>query len=551
MKSLPPPQRKLLGPNDLGALFGKPKPTAQYMRGERSSTFFGWHPVLRDARDDVRAAYWRASARTIDMIQNSGWIAGIIRRGVATIMGTELRLALKPDYEALGWTQKFSANWSRKTERRWEAWANNALECDAAGLWNIHIQAAAALRSYFGAGEWVAEYPFISRPQSSTRTKVQLIPAYRLTQETNGVDLFQGVRVDRHGLPMSYRFRLTQPIVDPGEVIEIPARDSANRPRVAHVYEGDISQMRGISPFTPVLERVKQYDELAGATLKTAIIQSLFGATVTSPSPTADVLSALQSPDEQQRDGDPTIDTYFRATDEWYRGANIDLGGLSRLAHLFPGEKLEFLRSETPNSNYEPFSKFILREIAACAGFTFEDMTGDYTGATYSSIRMSTTTNWPIQLHRRKHVVAPFYQAAFECWLEEEIERGTTPFPGGLAKFLAFRKEATSATWRGAPKPQADDLKWTNATEKLRNMGVITDETICAEIGTDWEDVYEQKARERDRRKKLKLPETIVAGSTVADEDELDKPGGEDDGETGDQPKAAPKKPARNKEKRQ
>ena len=82
-------------------------------------------------------------------------------------------------------------------------------------------------------------------------------------------------------------------------------------------------------------------------------------------------------------------------------------------------------------------------------------------------------------------------------------------------------------------------------------MGVITDETICAEIGTDWEDVYEQKARERDLRKKLKLPETIVAGSTVADEDELDKPGGEDDGETGDPPKAAPKKPARNKEKRQ
>jgi lambda family phage portal protein len=517
----------------LGALFGRPRPGAQYMRGERSPTFFGWHPVLRDARDDVRAAYWRASARAIDMIQNSGWIAGVIRRAVATVMGTELRLALKPDFEALGWTQEFSAEWARKVERRWEAWAANPLECDAAGVWNIHQQAAAALRSYFAAGEWVAEYPFIARSQSKTRTKVQLIPAYRLTQETNGVDLFQGVRVDRHGMPLSYRFRLTQPIVDPGEVLEIAARDAANRPRVVHTFEGDISQMRGISPFTPVLERTKQYDQLSGATLQTAIIQSIFAATVTSPSPTQEILGALQSPDEQQKDGDPTIDTYFRASEQWYKGTNIDLGGVSRMAHLFPGEKLEFMRSETPNSNYEPFARFLLREIAACAGFTTEDMTGDYNGATYSSIRMSTTTNWPIQLWRRKHIVAPFYQSAFECWLEEDIERGMTPFPGGLAKFLAFRNEACKADWRGPPKPQADDLKWTAATEKQRNMGVVTDEQICAEMGTDWEDVYEQRAREKQRREDLKLADPIIAGSTIADADTLDEDEGDQD-ETGD-----------------
>ena len=524
-------------------------PGAQYMRGERSPTFFGWHPVLRDAREDVRAAYWRASARTIDMIQNSGWIAGVIRRAVASVMGTELRLALTPDFEALGWSQKKSAAWSRKVERRWEAWAGDKLECDAAGVWNIHQQAAAALRSYFAAGEWVAEMPFIVRPQSATRTKVQLVPAHRLTQESNGVDLFQGVRVDKHGLPLSYRFRLTQPIVDPGEVLEIQARDSANRPRVVHTFEGDISQMRGISPFTPVLERTKQYDQLSGATLTSAITQSLFAASITSPSATADVLAALQSPEEQQDDGDPTIDTYFRASEQWYKGASIDLGGASRMAHLFPGEKLEFLRSETPNSNYEPFARFLLREIAACAGFTFEDVTGDYNGATYSSIRMSTTTNWPIQLWRRKHIVAPFYQAAFECWLEEDIERGLTPFPGGMAKFLAFRKEVCKAHWRGPPKPQADDLKWTNATEKQKNMGVLTDEAICAEMGHDWEDVYEQRAREKQRRKTLGLPETLVAGSTVVDDDELDEEVGGDEDDDKDKPGKTPPgkdKPAKN-----
>ncbi len=528
------------------------KPGAQYMRGERSTVFGGWHPVLRDAREDVRAAYWRASARTIDSIQNSGWIAGVVRRGKSVILGTGLKLALKPDYGALGWTQKQSAKWARKVERRWETWAGDELECDAAGVWDIHAQAAAALGSYFAAGEWVAEYKWISRPESKSKTKVQLIPAHRLVQNSNGVDLFQGVRVDKNGMPVSYLFRLTQPIVDPGEVLEIKARDSANRPRVVHVFEGDVSQMRGISPFTPALERMREYDQLSGATLASQTLQALFAATITSPSPTNDVLQALQSPEEQADHAGEVqpggIDGYFNAAMSWYEKAKINLGGLARLAHLFPGEKLEFTSPKTPNDTYESQAKFLLREFAMCAGFTNEDVTGDYNGATYSSIRMATTTNWPIQLWRRRHICAPFYQAAFECWLEEEIENGLTPFPGGLAAFLRLRKEATKAEWRGPPKPQADDLKWAAAVEKQRNLGVITDEQICAELGEDWEDVYEQRAREKQRREQLKLVETIVAGSTVADGDDLaaaetdNKPDDESDGQ---QPAKPGKKPGK------
>jgi capsid protein len=35
----------------------------------------------------------------------------------------------------------------------------------------------------------------------------------------------------------------------------------------------------------------------------------------------------------------------------------------------------------------------------------------------------------------------------------------------------------------------------------------MTDEQICAELGQDWEDVYEQRAREKELRKKFDLPE--------------------------------------------
>jgi lambda family phage portal protein len=514
------------GLRGLTGMFGAPAPArgqpgAAYMRNEWSPVFQNWYPILRDPREDVRAAYWRAAARTIDMVHNSGWIAGVVNKGCASIMGDGLRLAAKPDADALGWSQPSAADWARKAERRFELWASTPLECDAAGKSDIHKQCKASLRTSFATGEYLQWMRWLPRSQSATSTKIHLVPAHRLTQESNGYDLFQGVRIDKNGLPRSYRLRLTTPIMETGEIFEVAARDSGNRPVLHHCFDGDVGQMRGISIFAPVLQVLRQYDQLSNATLTAALLQAIFSATVTSPSPTADILGAFEDQDGKGGDGGD-FDAWMDARAGWYDKTKIDLGGMGKLAHLFPGEKLDFNRSETPNSNFEPFARFLLREIAAAAGFTTEDMTGDYNGATYSSIRMSTTTNWPIQLWRRKHLAAPFYQTAYECWLEEDIERGLTPFPGGIAAFIANRTAACRADWRGPAKPQADDLKFAAANKIHKELGVVSDEHICAEMGFDWEDVYEQRAREKAARERLGLPENVVSGSTVVDVDKQD-----------------------------
>ena len=502
----------------LGSLFGggkgnappphRGKPGAAYMRGERGAVFADWFPSLRDPREDVRAAWWRGAARSVDMIHNSGWIAGLVNKGCSSVLGSGLSLSLTPDYEALGWDRATANEWARAVERRWWLWANSPLECDAAGRHNIHQLARAALRSSFGPGEWVAWIKWVDRPKSLTRTKIQLIPAHRLTQESNGVDLFQGVRIDANGMPRAYRFQMPLPIMETGQIIEVAARDRFRRPVIAHCFDGDVGQMRGISVFAPVLKTLRQFDQLSDATLSTALAQAILAATIESPAPTQDVLSAFETADEQGVGGN--IDAYYEARAGWYDNTTVNLGGLSRLVHLFAGEKLQILRSETPNSNFEPFVRWLLRETAACAGFTFEDATGDYTGATYSAIKMATTTNWPLQVWRRSHWATPFYATAFDCWLEELIERGETPFPGGVEAFVANRMAATSAEWRGPAKPVPDEVKFASAMEKLYGMGVITAEYVAAELGQDYEDNLDQLARERDMRKERGIPDPVI-----------------------------------------
>jgi len=56
---------------------------ADFMRGNRGVVFGGWRPALREAADDVGASWDMAAARTIDLIQNSGWMAGALDQAVA------------------------------------------------------------------------------------------------------------------------------------------------------------------------------------------------------------------------------------------------------------------------------------------------------------------------------------------------------------------------------------------------------------------------------------------------------------------------------------
>ena len=53
-------------------------------------------------------------------------------------------------------------------------------------------------------------------------------------------------------------------------------------------------------------------------------------------------------------------------------------------------------------------------------------------------------------------------------------------------------------------------------------MNAVTLERVCGDNGDDWEDVLEQLAEEKAKRKALGLPEPILSGGTIIDEDDLD-----------------------------
>ncbi len=518
--------RRMAGIGGQGPETGaRPMPASSYMRGGRGVTFGCWRPALRDAQDDISEAWDLAAARTIDMVQNSGWLAGSIDQAVAHTVGTGNRLKAMPENSVFGLSNAEATQWSREVEARFELWARNPDECDLEARRSFGQMQAAAFRSWLATGEILAELPWRVRPWTRYGTKVKLLAPHRLSRKTEDLSrLINGVYIDTDGMTVGYLAIRKDPLL--GE-IEYPvrARDRMGRQRVIFIFDGMPGTFRGISPMPPALQVARQFDQLADATLTAAIMQTLFAATITSDEPTEQVIQGLLTPQEQARmasQGISPMSAYLDLVGGFYDGVTLNVGINGRIAHLFPGQELKFHRSEHPSSDYRDFSLHLLREMARCLGLTYESATGDYVGATYSSVRMATGEIFAITRMRRQNVIAPFSQAAYAAWLEEEIESGGIYFPGGYAAFLANRTAACRADWRGTPKPQADDLKTAKAHEVWRRLGVISDATIANDLGVDIEDVYAQRASEAELRESYGLMDPMLmsafgGGSQPAD----------------------------------
>lgn len=498
-----------------------PRVGASYMRGGRGVVFDRWKVARRDPQTEIANAWDAASSRAFDAIVNSGWLTGAIEQAVANTVGTGLRLKAQPENEMFGMSNDAAQMWARQVENAWNLFASNPMECDITGKQTIGQMQAAAFRSWFATGEILVEFPWRKRSFNAYGTKVRLLQPFRLTRESNSINrLVNGVFLDADGMPISYRLKRKNEMGWEDNV-DIPAFDRYGRRRIAHIFDGAPETYRGIGPLVSVLQVVRQFDQLADATLTSAIVQTLFAATITSDAPTEEVLAGMLTPQETARmqvEGVSPLEAYLDMSAGYYDSATLDTSINGRVGHLMPGDKMEFQSSKHPGPDFGNYAKMLLREFSRALGETYESATGDYSGSTYYTLGKSNDDIFNIRQVRRKNIVAPFCQPIYEGWLEEAIESGRIPFPQGNAvsgyqNFLLNRAAACRADWVGSPKPQADSLKAAKANEVKRRLGVVSDQMIAAEDGVDIEDVYVQRARERKLREKYGLPEPAMMGA--------------------------------------
>ena len=486
------------------------RPTARWLRDAPDGALSMRRASIIDSRDDIRQSWDRIAALAVDFIQNSGRLKGAVDQVLADTVGTELKLNARPDLSRLGYDAKETADWARIVERRWRQWAWNPAECDLRGKFTVPQLVDIGLRHHVAYGEATGIIDYIAPRQRqrygiATGVKVCMVSPTKLVRDTNEIEgIFQGVIHDPNGRPTHYRFTETEGFIS--RKTDYLARDRAGRQLVIHAFDPwDASDVRGVSVIAAAMRTHAHAEVLGDATLNTAILQTVFAATLTSPEPSLDAFQALEELTEDAPELKDDFLGYWGARMDKAREGGLSING-TKVSHLAPGEALDFKTSGTPGSNYLPFSQNLYREMARCIGITYEALAMDHVGATYSSVRMSNASIWPVVVRRRERIAAPICQAIYENWLDEEIGEGRIPFKGGYEAFKANRQAASWAEWQGPAKPTADDYKSARAaTERLQN-GTSTLAVECAEMGLDVNDVLAVRATEKAELERLGLP---------------------------------------------
>ncbi len=484
----------------------RPAPSASYMRDTRSGVIRARQPLtLRDSRDEIRAAWRRSAALALDIMHNSGRLKGAADQVLADTVGSELALNPQPDLAKLGYDETETAEFVRIVKKAWKKWAWNPAECDLRGKFTVPQMVDIGLRWDMAYGEitGVMSYMPMSvrrRYGITTGTKVCMVPPTKLAQDTEEFSgLYQGVWHDENGRPSHYRFLERVNGFDVRR--DYAARDRSGRQVVLHFFDPvDATDVRGISKLAPAFRKHIQHEMLEDATLQQAILQTVFAIVLTSAAPSAEAFEGLEAMKEAGSAKDAAsvasdFMAYFSSALDRAKEGKIHVSGEPQVSHLAPGEDLDLKHIGAPGNTYLPFSASLSRDMARAIGITYGGLTMDHTNATYSSVRMETSSIWPVVMRRRDRLAAPHNQAIYECWLDEEIGEGRIPLKGGYEAFLANRDAVCWALWQGPAKPSADDLKSAKASSERLENGTSSIEVESGEMGVDPDEIFEQRLR--------------------------------------------------------
>jgi lambda family phage portal protein len=373
-----------------------------------------------------------------------------------------------------------------------EAWRNwcCAEYCHTGGTLHFADLERALMGQIFEAGEVFVRKHRRRFGDSEVPFALELIEAERVPHEfmtpmpgamvAPGVIVKMGIEQDRYGRALAYYVRQRHPgefWVVPGEtdmVERVPAD------QILHLRLVDRwPQTRGEPWLHAVVRKLNDMDGYSEAEIVAARGAASYVFTIESPDETTPL--AGQAP----AGGDVAPVS---------KEIVVEPGMGTRLA---PGEEWKTHAPNRPNTALDPFMRYMLREVAAGAGTSYESLSRDYSQSNYSSSRLALLDdrdlwkmlqqwflrNFRLPLHKEWLQAAVFSRAVAAVRLEEY---GVDP-----RKFEAVLFKPRGWGW-------IDPTKEVEAYKEAVKAGFTTVSDVIAATGggQDLEDVLRQRRRE-------------------------------------------------------
>lgn len=354
--------------------------------GRRTS---GWTTGGNSADAEIAPAISLLRNRSRDLVRNNPYAAKAINSLVSNAIGIGITPTLSDGQEL---------------------WAKWATECDADGQLDLYGLQMLVARTVRESGECLVRLRYRKASDGlSVPLQLQVLePDYldnsKYETLANGGYIQHGIEYDAIGRRAAYWLYKQHPgsitpLLNGLLSYRVEARD------VLHVYEKTRpGQTRGVPVLAPSMLKMRDLDDYEEAELVRKGIEACFAAFVTTEN---DGLTVGEASTES---GTPAR-----------RLENLSAG---MIQYLKPGEQVSF-GAPGAVQGYNDYIRTQLHAIAAGAGITYEQLTGDLSQVNYSSIRAGTLEfRRMVEQWQWLTFIPMFCQPLMRAWLDTAVNAG-------------------------------------------------------------------------------------------------------------------------------
>ena len=487
-----------------------------------------WTPSLRTADASILPDLQMGSARSDDLVKNHGYAAGAVQLHVDNIVGSLFRLSYKPYWKALGISEADSRAFATDVEAAWREHAEDPVGCylDAERKRTFTMMAREVVATHVNLGESMASAEWIRRAGSPFRTAIKMVSPKRVSNPGLAPDtarLRGGVEQDRYSSAIAYH--VVNPRYGMGECLNglmmgdwrrVPRETRWGRQQFMHIFEPrEDGQTRAATQFMTVMEQMFMVDKLQKTKLQNAIINAMYAAVIESDLDSETAHNFITGATNGGMNHQKGLTEFLKYKGQFHQGAGVKMNG-AKIPHLFPGESLNLKTPGNADNGFADLETAILRYTAAGMNVSYEQLARDYSKVNYSSARASMMETWRYFMGRRKMIAAKFASSVFALWFEEAIQRGLLTLPSS-AKYNFYERKAAwcNTEWIGTGRLAIDGVKEVKESIMKIEAGLSTYEKELANMGEDYQEVFQQQVREMQERKEAGLPAASWAQAEV------------------------------------
>ena len=504
-----------------------------------------WQVNDKSADQDILPSKTTSDARTNDVARNDSYIAGGIKTYKDTVVGSRYRLNAKPAYKVLGLDEMWANEFSEEVEAKFSLWAESLNNWpDAAGRMTLTQLVRQAIGVFVTRGEYLATAEWLSRDMSRPAyTAVQPIDLYRLSNPynsqgfyypTNEKNVRGGIKMDSKGKPLGYYIRHRDEyyygranISDSYRWSYIRATVSrfgplSRRPQVLHfIDQNRPAQTRGMSDLVAALKSIRMCQKFRDVTLQNAALNASFAATIESELPRDTVYQQIGAGNVPESVLDYAGQFMQGVTEYSNEADNLQIDGI-KVPHLFPGTSLKLMPAGTVGGVGTDFEQSFLRLISSALGISYEELSRDYKQVSYSGAKAVLNQTSKAMRSAKRFIADKLASNIYRLWLEEMYNKGEiTTMVGRPSFYEGMNLDAyVNAEWIGGFASQIDEKKETEAAILRINSGLSTYETEVARFGQDYRQVFQQRAKEKERMAELDILPVEMNAQEMEEQDE-------------------------------